>query len=63
MKIEGRKIALNAYEKDYVKLMKNSIFCKTLEIVRGCKEIELVVHTKMRMKKIVAKPNFHRVNI
>ena len=63
MNIERRKVSRNAFEKDYVKLMKNSIFGKTLEIVRGCKEIELVVHTKKQIKKIAAKPNFHRVNI
>ena len=42
--------------------MNNSIFGKTLEYVRGCKEIELV-HTKKRMKKIAAKPNFQQVDI
>ena len=35
MNIERRKVSRNAFEKDYVKLMKNSIFGKTLEIVRG----------------------------
>ena len=43
-------------------MMNNSIFGKTMENVRGCKEIELV-HTEKRMKKIAAKPNFHRVDI
>ena len=60
MNTERRKVARNAFEKDYFELMKNSIFGKTREIVRGCNEIELVP-TEKRM--IAAKPNFHRVDI
>ena len=62
MNTERRKVASNAFEKDYFELMKNSIFGKTLQIVGGCNEIELV-HTQKQMKKIAAKPNFHRVDI
>ena len=52
MNTERRKVARNAFEKDYFELMKNSIFGKTQEIVRGCNEIELV-HTEKQMKKIL----------
>ena len=49
MNTERRKVTRNAFEKDYFELMKNLIFGKTLEIVRGCNEIELV-HTEKQMK-------------
>ena len=62
MNTEKRKVDRNAFEKDFFKLMNNSIFGKTMENVRGRKQIELV-HTEKRMKKIAAKPNFHRVDI
>ena len=62
MNTERRKVARNAFEKDFFKLMNNSILGKTMENVRGRKQIELV-HTEKRMKKIAAKPNFHRVDI
>ena len=62
MNTERRKVARNAFEKDYFELMKNSMFGKTQEIVRGCNEIELVP-TEKQMKKIAAKPKFHRVDI
>ena len=62
MNTERRKVARNDFKKEYFELMKNSILGKTREIVRGCNEIELVPIEK-QMKKIAAKPNFHRVII
>ena len=52
MNTERNKVARNAFEKDYFELMKNLMFSKTQEIVRGCNEIELV-YTEKQMKKIL----------
>ena len=62
MNTEKRKYAQNSFEKDFFKLMNNSIFGKTMENVRGRRTIELV-HTEKRIKKIIAKPNFNLVDI
>ena len=62
MNTERRKNARNSFEKDFFKLMNNSIFGKTMENVRGRKNIELV-HTEKRMKKVAAKPNFSSFTI
>ena len=59
---EKRKQARNAFEKDFFKLLNNSIFGKTMENVRGRTNMELV-HKEKRLKKITTKPNFHRVHI
>lgn len=59
---ELRKQAQNSFEKDFFKLMNNSIFGKTMENVRGRVNIELV-HVPKRIKRIAAMPSFHRVTI
>ena len=59
---EKRKQARNAFEKDFFKLLNNSIFGKTMENVRGRTNLELV-NDERRLKKITAKPNFNRVHI
>ena len=57
---EKRKQAANSFEKDFFKLMNNSVFGKTMENVRGRINLELV-NTERRMKQLSCKPNFHRL--
>lgn len=48
----------SAFQKDFFKLMNNSIFGKTLENKRKHKNVRLVTDTKV-LEKLVAKPNFN----
>ena len=52
-----RKRAKNGFEKDFFKLMNNSIFGKMIENVRKRSEIKLIV-TEERRKKLVLEPNY-----
>lgn len=54
---EKRKIALNDFEKNFYKLMNNSLFGKTMENIRKRMNLELVNSTK-RLNKLISKPNF-----
>ena len=46
------------FEKNFFKLMNNSIFGKTMEIVRKHTDIKLVL-TEDKKNKLVSEPNYH----
>ena len=50
------------FEKDFFKLMNNSVFGKTMENIRNRVNIELV-NDREKAKKLTAKPNFKHLNI
>ena len=52
-----RTKAKNNFEKDFYKLMNNSVFGKTMENIRNRVDVKLV-NTEEKFKKLVAKPNF-----
>ncbi|CAH3182390.1 unnamed protein product, partial [Porites lobata] len=59
---ELRKTAANSFEKDFFKLMNNSVFGKTIENIRKRQNIELVDDRK-RAAKLTSRPNFDRATI
>ena len=57
-----RTKARNEFEKDFFKLMNNSVFGKTMENIRDRVNIKLVTD-KIKAEKLAAKPNFKHCNI
>ena len=58
MNTKLRAEARNDLEKDFFKLMNNSVFRKTMENVRKHRDIKLVT-TDERRNKLVSEPNYH----
>ena len=58
MNTKLRKEAKNNFEKDYFKIMNNSVFGKTMENVRRHRNIKLVT-TNEKRNKLVSEPNYH----
>ena len=59
---ELRKCASNNFEKDFFKLMNNSVFGKTIENIRKRQNIHLVDDRKKALK-LSSRPNFDRCTI
>ena len=57
-----RSKANNEFEKDFFKLMNNSVFGKTMENIRNRVDIRLV-NSEAKAMKLAAKPNFKHCNI
>ena len=58
MKTNLRKEAKTEFEKDFFKLMNNSVIGKTTEIVRNYRDIKLET-TDKRRKRLVSEPNYY----
>ena len=58
MNTELRKNEKHELEKDFFKLMNNSVFGQTIQNVRNHRDIKLVPSGKRR-KRLVSEPNYH----
>ena len=58
MNTKFRKEANSEFEKDFFKLINNSVFGKTIENVRNHRDIKLVTSDKRR-RRLISEPNYH----
>ena len=58
MNTKLRTEAKSDFEKDFFKLINNSVFSKTMENVRNHGNIKLVTNNERR-NKLVSEPNYH----
>ncbi|CAH3018844.1 unnamed protein product [Porites evermanni] len=59
---ELRKTAANSFEKDFFKLMNNSVFGKTIENIRKRQNI-ILIDDRAKAVKLTSRPNFDRATI
>ena len=59
---ELRKTAANSLEKDFFKLMNNSVFGKTIENIRKRQNV-FVIDNRKKASKLTCRPNFDRLTI
>ena len=59
---ELRKTAANGFEKDFFKLMNNSVFGKTIENIRKRQNVFLI-DNRQKALKLTCRPNFERATI
>ena len=57
-----RKTAANSFEKDFFKLMNNSVFGKTIENIRKRLNI-ILIDNREKALKLTSRPNFNRATI
>ena len=62
MNTELRKQAKNDFEKDFFKLMNNSVLGNTMENVRKHRDIKIVT-TDKRRNQLVSEPNYHTTKL
>ena len=58
MNTELRKNVVNEFEKDFFKLMNNTVFGRTMKNVRNHRDSKLVTSEKRR-KRLLSEPNYH----
>ena len=58
MNTEYRMNAKNDFEKDFFKLMNNTVFGKTMENIKKHRNIQLV-NNDTKINKLVSEPNYH----
>ena len=58
MNTKSRTEAKNDFEKDFFKLMNNTVLEKTMDSVRKHRDIKLVT-TDMTINQLVSEPNYH----